>query len=317
MRVCVTGGSGFLGQAVCRELGSRGADSITVPEHEAFDLTQADAVHRLYKISRPDVVINLAAEVGGIGANRTQPGRFFYANAMMGMHMIECARVYGVTKFVQIGTVCSYPKHCPIPFREDDLWNGYPEETNGHYGIAKKATLAMLQAYRQQYGLNGVYLIPVNLYGPGDDFDPESSHVIPALIRRFCDAKLHGLESVICWGSGEPSREFLFVDDAAEAIVRAAERVNDTEPINLGTGVEMSIRDLANKVADLVGFSGRIMWDPAQPDGQPRRRLDVTRAVTRLGWRAKTDLDAGLRRTIDWWRSLQIEPAASAEPCSV
>ena len=300
-RVCVTGGRGFLGRVLCRQLKEVGCDSVIVPERRRYDLTESEAVDRLLTRLRPDVIFHLAAEVGGIGANRLQPGRFFYANLAMGLHLIEAARKHGVEKFVQVGTVCAYPKHCPVPFREADLWNGYPEETNAPYGIAKKALLVMLQAYRKQYGFNGVYVLPVNLYGPGDNFDPETSHVIPALIRKFHEAKRQGWTAVTCWGTGHASREFLYVDDAADAILLAAERLDDSEPVNIGSGREITIRHLAGRIAELIGFEGTIEWDASRPNGQPRRRLDVSRAADLLQWRAKVDLETGLKRTIDWW----------------
>ena len=300
-RVCVTGGAGFLGRVLCRQLRSLGCRSITIPRRHAYDLTQADAARRLYEDCRPNVVINLAAEVGGIQANRQQPGRFFYANLSIGLHLIEAARGLGVDKFVQVGTVCSYPKLCPLPFREEDLWNGYPEETNAPYGIAKKALLVMLQAYRHQYGLDGVFVMPVNLYGPGDNFDPQTSHVIPAMIRKFHEAKLNGWPAVKCWGTGRPTREFLYVEDAAQAVIKAAEHLRDSAPVNIGTGREITMGDLAATIAGLVGFGGSIEWDASKPDGQPRRCLDVSLAARLLGWRAKVDLKTGLQRTIDWW----------------
>ncbi|MCH7592446.1 MAG: GDP-L-fucose synthase [Planctomycetes bacterium] len=302
-RICVTGGAGFLGRVVCQVLRDRGAPSIIVPRSSEYDLTRADAARRLFDDHKPDVVIHLAAEVGGIGANQANPGRFFFANMAMGLNLIEEARVRGVDKFVQVGTVCSYPKNCPAPFREESLWDGFPEETNAPYGVAKRTLGVMLDAYRRQYGFNGIYLIPVNLYGPGDNFDPEMSHVIPAMIRKFCDAVDEGRDAVTVWGGGTITREFLYVDDAAEAVVKATETCDDSEPINLGTGREISIADLAQRIASLCGFSGRIEWDGSKPDGQPRRRLDTARATRRLDWRAKVDLEEGLRRTIDWWRS--------------
>ena len=300
--VCVTGGAGFLGRAVCVALNKRDVADIFVPRSHDFDLTKADGVARLFDQSRPDIVIHLAAEVGGIGANRVNPGRFFYANMAMGLHLMEESRRRGLEKFVQVGTVCAYPKHCELPFREESLWNGYPEETNAPYGIAKRALGVMLEAYRTQYGFNGVYLIPVNLYGPGDNFDPETSHVIPALIRKFCEAVDKGIQMVTCWGSGQAGREFLYVDDAAEAIVTATAIHNDSQPINLGTGREITVADLAALISQLCGFAGRTTWNPTRPDGQPRRRLDTTRAATLLNWQAKVDLEEGLQRTIDWWR---------------
>lgn len=302
-RVCVTGGAGFLGRVVCAELSKRGVTDPFVPRSREFDLTRTDAVARMFDEARPDIVIHLAAEVGGIGANRAHPGRFFYASMAMGLHLIEEARRRGVAKFVQVGSTCAYPKHAPVPFREEDLWGGYPEETNAPYGVAKRALSVMLDAYRAQYRFNGIYLVPVNLYGPGDNFDAETSHVIPGMIRKFCEAADGGLSTVKCWGSGEVTREFLYVDDAAEAIVAAAAIHNDSNPINLGTGQEISIADLADLIARLCGFKGEIVWDHARPDGQPRRRLDTTRAEALLNWRAKVDLEDGLRRTIEWWRS--------------
>jgi GDP-L-fucose synthase len=273
-----------------------------VPRRAEHDLTDAAAVRRLYAEVRPDVVLHLAAEVGGIGANRANPGRYFHSNLAMGLHLIEEGRRAGLEKFVQVGTICAYPKHTPVPFREEDLWNGFPEETNAPYGIAKKALLVMLQAYRQQYGFPGIYLLPVNLYGPGDNFDPETSHVIPALIRRFEAARDAGMPSVEVWGSGAASREFLYVDDCARGIVLAAEVYDEVEPMNLGTGQEIGIRALAESIAGLCGYRGRIEWDTTKPDGQPRRCLDVSRAERSIGFRAAMPLDEGLRRTITWWR---------------
>lgn len=302
-RFCVTGGAGFLGRAVCEALDQRGAAHIFVPRSREYDLTRADAVGRLFDEARPDVVIHLAAEVGGIGANQKQPGRFFYANMAMGLHLIEEARRRKVSKFVQVGTVCAYPKHCPPPFREVDLWNGYPEETNAPYGIAKRALGVMLDAYRDQYGLNGIYLVPVNLYGPGDNFALETSHVIPALIRKFAHAADQDDESVSCWGTGNSTREFLYVTDAAQAIVLATLEYDGGDPINLGTGQEIQICELARTIASLCGYRGQIAWDASRPDGQPRRQLDTTRAADLLGWRAKVSLEDGLRQTIQWWRA--------------
>lgn len=299
--VVVTGGAGFLGRRVCAALEARGARNIFVVRRVEYDLTEQTAVRSLLTARRPDVVVHLAAEVGGIGANRANPGRFCYANLAMGTHLIEESRRAGVSKFVQVGTVCSYPKFTPVPFREDDLWNGYPEETNAPYGIAKKALLTMLQAYREQYGFNGIYLIPVNLYGPGDNFDPESSHVIPALIRRFVDARDRGLAEVEVWGSGSASREFLYVDDAAEAIATATVGFDGPEPINVGTGSEIAIRDLVELIAGLCGYHGSIGWDLSKPDGQPRRRLDTSRARQLLGFEPSVTLEEGIRRTLAWW----------------
>ncbi len=302
-RVLVTGGAGFLGRAVVAALRSRGVGEVFVPRRAEYDLTLAPDAERLLRTVRPQVILHLAAEVGGILANRRHPGRYFYANMAMALHLVEAARVAGVEKFVQVGTICAYPKFTSVPFREAELWNGFPEETNAPYGIAKRAALTMLQAYRDQYGLRSAYLLPVNLYGPHDNFDLESSHVIPALIRKFATARDAGHEPVVCWGTGAATREFLFVDDAAEAIVRAAERLEEPEPINLGTGEEISIRALASLVAEVVGFRGEIRWDPSRPDGQPRRCLDVSRARERLGWRAAVPLAEGLRRTVEWFQS--------------
>ena len=302
-RICVTGGSGFLGQRVVAQLRARGHRDIFVVRRCDFDLVLAEDCERLYREAKPQVLIHLAGIVGGIGANRENPGRFFYENMMMGMQLIEGARVHGVEKFVQVGTVCSYPKFTPVPFKEDDLWNGYPEETNAPYGIAKKALLVQLQAYRDQYGLNGIYLLPVNLYGPGDNFDPGSSHVIPALIKKCVEAVEKGEGKVEVWGTGEPTREFLYVDDAAEGIALAAENYNGREPINLGSGNEISIKELVRLIARETGFSGDIVWNKAKPDGQPRRALDVTRAVELLGFKARTDFIDGLRLTVEWYKA--------------
>ena len=300
-RILVTGGAGFLGRRVCALLRERGAGAIIAPRRVQFDLTEQQEVRRLFAAERPDVVVHLAAEVGGIGANRANPGRYFYANMAMGLHIIEASRRAGVAKVVQVGTVCAYPKHTTPPFPEASLWDGYPEETNAPYGIAKKSLLVMLQGYREQYGLRGIYLLPVNLYGPGDNFDLESSHVIPALIRKFCAAKESGAHEVEVWGTGNATREFLYVDDAARGIVLATERYDGPEPVNLGSGQEISIRDLAALIAELTGFEGDIRWDATRPDGQPRRMLDTTRAEQRLEFRAEVGLREGLRRTIDWW----------------
>jgi GDP-L-fucose synthase len=304
-RIVVTGGAGFLGRHLQGALRAAGVppENILVPLVEDFDLTLRADVERMYERMRPTVVIHLAAQVGGIGANRENPGRFFYSNLAMGLHLIEQARIVGLKKFVQVGTICAYPKFTPVPFREEDLWSGYPEETNAPYGIAKKALLVMLQAYRQQYELNGVYLLPVNLYGPGDNFDPASSHVIPALIRKFVEAKRRGERQVVVWGTGNASREFLFVEDCARGLALAAERYDGGDPVNLGAGFEITIKDLAEKIRDLVGFSGDLVWDTTKPDGQPRRCLDVTRARERFGFQAQVPFDEGLRKTIDWWQA--------------
>jgi GDP-L-fucose synthase len=300
-RVLVTGGAGFLGSFVVERLRRRGCKSIAVPRSREFDLRDRDAVIRLYETSRPDVVIHLAAVVGGIGANRANPGRFFYDNAITGIQMMEYARRFGVEKFVTIGTVCAYPKFTPVPFKEDDLWSGYPEETNAPYGLAKKMLLVQGQAYRAQYGFNAIYLLPVNLYGPRDNFDLERGHVIPALIRKCQEAKEGGCRQVVLWGDGSPTREFLYVEDAAEGIVLATERYDDDEPVNLGSGEEISINALADMVAETVGFPGEIVWDTSKPNGQPRRSLDTRRARERFGFTARRDLASGLRATVDWF----------------
>ncbi|MFQ5850585.1 MAG: GDP-L-fucose synthase family protein [Candidatus Binatia bacterium] len=301
-RIVVTGGAGFLGQHLVRALRERGCRNVAVPRRSQCDLTREAAVERLYREARPEVVIHLAAVVGGIGANRAKPGKFLYENLAMGSMLMEYARKAGVEKFVGVGTICAYPKFTPVPFREEDLWNGYPEETNAPYGLAKKMLLVQGQAYRQQYGFNAVHLLPVNLYGPGDNFDPESSHVIPALIRKCLEAVERGEREIVCWGDGTPTREFLYVEDCAEAIVLATERYDGAEPVNVGTGSEISIKDLAELIVDLTGFRGRIVWDTTKPNGQPRRCLDVSRAREVFGFRAKTDFCEGLRRTIEWYR---------------
>ncbi len=310
-RIVLTGGAGFLGRAVHRVLAERGARDVFVPRRAQYDLTREPDVARLYADARPDVVIHLAAEVGGIGANMANPGRYFYANMAMALHMIEHARIAGIAKFVQAGTICAYPKFAPVPFREDCLWDGYPEETNAPYGVAKKAALVMLDAYRRQYGLRSAYLLPVNLFGPHDNFDLQTSHVIPALIRKCVEAAGRGDAAVQCWGTGRASREFLYVDDCAEGIVRAAEVLDEPIPVNLGTGSEISIRDLAQLVARACGFAGRLEWDAGRPDGQPRRCLDTARAAQLLGWRARTTLEDGLRRTVEWYRADRAAPAAA------
>ena len=301
-RVLVTGGSGFLGRALVRALGERGAGSVAVPRSSEVDLRERAAIRRCLEETKPDLVIHAAAVVGGIGANRSLPGRFFFDNAVMGIELIEEARRGGVAKLVCLGTVCAYPKFAPVPFREEDLWSGYPEETNAPYGVAKKALLVQLQAYRAEYGFHGVYLLPVNLYGPGDNFDLETGHVIPAMIRRFSEAAREGTREVVLWGDGSPTREFLFVDDAAAGILAAAERYDGADPVNLGSGEEISIRDLAALVARETGYAGAIRWDTSMPNGQPRRKLDVSRAERHFGWRATTPLVEGLPRTIAWYR---------------
>jgi len=300
--IVVTGGAGFLGRAVCQRLHALGAGDVLIPRKADFDLTTENAVDRLYKEMRPQIVLHLAAEVGGIGANMLNPGRYFYANMAMAMHMIEGARRYGVEKFLQTGTICAYPKFTPVPFQEENLWNGYPEETNAPYGIAKKAAMVMLDAYRIQYGLKSAYVLPVNLYGPHDNFDLQTSHVIPALIRKCVEAQRAKALHIECWGNGSASREFLYVDDAADGLVRAAEVMNVPEPINLGTGNEIIIRNLVELIAKLCDFHGEIRWDITKPDGQPRRCLDTKRAQERLGWQAKVGFEDGLKRTIEWFR---------------
>ncbi len=304
-RIIVTGGAGFLGHYVVDLLRQRGAAEIIVPRSREFDLTQADSVRRLFRDSRPDVVFHLAAQVGGIGANRRSPGRYFHDNMAMGLHVIHEAYEQKVPKVVFTGTICSYPKFAPVPFREDNLWDGYPEETNAPYGIAKKALLVMAQSYRQQYDQNVVVAMPVNLYGPRDNFDLHSSHVIPAIIRKCLDAIREGRDELVLWGDGSPTREFLYVRDAAEGLVRMAERYDGPEPINLGSGEEISIKSLAHKIAALCGYQGRMIWDASFPNGQPRRFLDVSRAQEMLGFEAQTSLEAGLRATIDWYRESQ------------
>lgn len=299
-RVLLTGGAGFLGRRVAAGLTTAGASDVIVPRRADVDLTEQAGVRSLFERERPDVVMHLAAEVGGIGANQANPGRYFYANAAMGLHVIETARVVGA-KVVMVGTVCSYPKHTAVPFRESDLWNGYPEETNAPYGIAKKALLVMLQAYHAQYGMPAAYLMPANLYGPGDNFDPFSSHVIPALIRRFAEAAEAGVREVTLWGTGTASREFLHVDDCAAAVVRSAEICNVPEPINIGTGQEITIRELAESVAEVTGYNGKIDWDASKPDGQPRRQLDTRHAREHLGFEPRITLTDGLRQTYEWW----------------
>jgi GDP-L-fucose synthase len=303
-KIVVTGGAGFLGSAVMETLARAGCskDALVAPRKREFDLTHESDVRRMYDTHRPQVVLHLAAVVGGIGANRANPGSFYYENMVMGAMLMEHARQAGVEKFVAIGTICAYPKFTPVPFKEEDLWSGYPEETNAPYGIAKKALLVQAQAYRAQYGFNAIYLLPVNLYGPRDNFDPASSHVIPALIKKFVEAQERGDDVVEVWGTGRATREFLYVDDAAQGIVRAAEHYDGAEPVNLGAGFEISIKDLAELVARLTGFQGRLVWNTSQPDGQPRRCLDTARAERYFGFRAQTPFEEGLRRTIEWYR---------------
>lgn len=312
-RVLVTGGSGFLGSVVMQKLRERGCQQISAPRSREFDLRDGQAVTRLLDETLPHMVIHLAAVVGGIGANRKSPGRFFYDNAVMGIQLIEQARRRNVEKFVCLGTICAYPKFCPVPFREDDLWNGYPEETNAPYGLAKKMLLVQLQAYRQEYGFNGIYLLPVNLYGPGDNFDLETSHVIPALVRKCVEARWRGEKKITAWGSGNVSREFLHVEDAAEGILLAARRYNGPAPVNLGTGEEITIRALAEMIRELSGYQGEIEWDTTQPDGQPRRCLDTRRAAEEFGFEPRTSLCEGLCQTIRWYENrIARKPEAAA-----
>lgn len=308
-RFLISGGAGFLGSYLVEKLKSRGCQNIFVPRHRDYDLVQMEAVKRVYRQAKPHIVIHLAAKVGGIGANKAKPGEFFYDNLMMGAQLMEVGRQKGIEKFVAIGTVCCYPKFTPVPFKEDDLWNGYPEETNAPYGIAKKMLLVQAQAYRIQYGFNAIFLLPVNLYGPGDNFDSRSSHVIPALIKKFIDAMYdkHGRkrrvhQDVSVWGTGKPTREFLYVEDAAEGIVLATERYDKAEPVNLGAGFEISIKDLVKLIVKFTGFKGKIVWDTSKPDGQPRRCLNTERAAGEFGFKAKTPFEEGLRKTIDWYK---------------
>ena len=302
-RFLITGGAGFLGSHLVADLKSRGAAKIFVPRSVEYDLRHEAAIERLLKASEPDIVIHLAAVVGGIGANRENPGRFFYDNLIMGVQLMEQARLRGIKKFVAVGTICSYPKMTPVPFREEALWDGYPEETNASYGLAKKMMLVQSQAYRRQYGFHSIFLLPVNLYGPGDNFNPRSSHVIPALIKKCLDAVQRGEGEIVVWGTGKATREFLYVEDAAKAILLAAERFDKSDPVNIGSGFEISIRDLAELIVELTGFKGRIVWDTEKPDGQPRRMLDVSRARREFGFEAETPFRKGLEKTISWYRA--------------
>ena len=304
--IVVTGGAGFLGTAVVKALKDRGFSRLVIPRKAEYDLTREADVIRLYRESQPSVVIHLAAVVGGIGANQQNPGKFFYDNLVMGAFLMEHARLAGVQKFVAVGTVCSYPKFTPVPFKEDDLWNGYPEETNAPYGLAKKMLLVQSQAYRAQYAFNSIFLLPVNLYGPGDQFDPAKSHVIPALIKKCFDAIRNGHKELVVWGDGTPTREFLYVDDAAEGIVLALERYEKPDPVNLGSGSEISIKNLVSLITSLTGFEGQVAWDTTKPNGQPRRRLDTTRAEREFGFKASVPLEKGLRKTVDWYKQTQL-----------
>jgi GDP-L-fucose synthase len=302
-RILLTGGGGFLGGFIAAELQRRNPAALFTPRATELDLRDADAVRAYLAANRPNLVIHAAAVVGGIGANRLHPGRFFYDNAVMGLHLIEESRLAGVEKFVCLGTICAYPKHTPIPFREENLWDGYPEETNAPYGLAKKMSLVQLQSYRQEYGFNGIFLLPVNLYGPRDNFDLETSHVIPAMIRKFIEARERGERQVVLWGDGSPTREFLYVEDAAAGVVAAAERYDGADPVNLGRGQEIAIRDLARIIAGTTRYTGDIVWDATKPNGQPRRMLDVSRAEREFGFRATTNFESGLARTIAWYES--------------
>jgi GDP-L-fucose synthase len=302
-RICVTGGAGFLGSHLMQALERRGCRHVFVPLIEDYDLTSVEGITRMYADARPEIVIHLAAVVGGIGANRAHPGSFYYMNMIMGAMLIEYARLNQIEKFVALGTICAYPKFTPVPFKEEELWNGYPEETNAPYGIAKKAMLVQLQSYRDEYGFKGIFLLPVNLYGPRDNFDLETSHVIPALIRKCVEAKDAGAPEVVCWGTGSATREFLYVEDAAEGIIRATERYDGVEPVNLGAGFEITIKDLAELIKRHTGYEGALVWDSSQPDGQPRRCLDTSRARDYFDFVAKTDFEEGIKKTIDWYIS--------------
>lgn len=302
--VLITGGAGFLGLHLVNKLEGRKCKQIFIPRSREYDLREKEPIICLLKDSNPDIIIHLAAVVGGIGANRENPGKFFYDNAIMGIQLIEQAKQFRVRKFVCLGTICSYPKYTQVPFKEEDLWNGYPEETNAPYGLAKKMLLVQLQSYRQQYGLNGIFLLPVNLYGPGDNFDPESSHVIPALIKKCVDAIRKGENEIVIWGTGNATREFIYVEDCAEGILLAAEKYNEPAPVNLGAGFEISIKDLVNLIVDLTGFKGKITWDTSKPDGQPRRMLDTKKACEKFGFKAQMSFEEGLNNTIEWYNSI-------------
>jgi GDP-L-fucose synthase len=300
-KIVVTGGAGFLGKFVVRKLAQEGCKDIFIPAIEEYDLRDINVIKRMYASAKADIVIHLAATVGGIGANLDKPGSYFYDNLIMGIQLIEQARNSSIEKFVIIGTICAYPKFTPVPFREENLWNGYPDEVTGPYGLAKKMLLVQSQAYRQQYGFNSIFLLPVNLYGPGDNFDPKFSHVVPALIRKFYEARINDVDEVIVWGTGKATREFIYAEDCAEGIVKATQSYNKSEPVNIGTGIETPIKDLAEKIKYLTGYKGKIVWDSSKPDGQPRRCLDVSRALKEFGFKAKTNFDEGLKKTIDWY----------------
>jgi GDP-L-fucose synthase len=302
-RIMLTGGAGFLGSFVVEKLKKRGCQNIFIPQYEDYDFVKMDAVVKAYKDSNPDIVIHLAAVVGGIGANRENPGKFFYDNLMMGVQLMEVGRQTKIEKFVALGTICCYPKFTPVPFKEEDIWNGYPEETNAPYGLAKKMLLVQSQGYRQQYGFNSIFLMPVNLYGPRDNFNPNSSHVIPALIKKCLDAIKNNEKQIVVWGTGKPTREFIYAEDAAEGILLATEKYNKSDPVNLGAGFEISINDLVELIVKLTGFQGKITWDSSQPDGQPRRCLDITKAEKEFGFKAKVAFEEGLKKTIEWYKS--------------
>lgn len=303
-KIVVTGGMGFLGRHLVPLLEQKDPESIFVPKIENYDLRKTEDIIRMYEDAQTDILIHLAAVVGGIGANRIEPGRFFYENAIMGIQLLEYGRQYNLEKIVILGTICAYPKYAPVPFKEEDIWAGYPEETNAPYGLAKKMLLVQSQAYRQQYGFNSIFLLPVNMYGPGDNFAPEISHVVPAIIKKCVDAAQEGVDEIIVWGTGKPTREFLYVGDAAEAIVLATEKYNDPDPVNIGSGIEISIKELVEQIAEMTGFKGKIIWDRSKPDGQPRRLLDTTRAYNEFGFKAQKDFKDGLKIAIDWYRSL-------------
>ena len=311
-RITVTGGKGFLGSYILEKLQQRSCKKIYVADRPEFDLTKLQDINRMYQEQKPDIVIHLAAVVGGIGANRENPGRFFYENAIMGIQLMHKAYLNKIEKFVALGTICAYPKFTPVPFKEENLWNGYPEETNAPYGLAKKMMLVQSQAYRQQYGFNSIFLLPVNLYGPKDNFDPNYSHVIPALIKKCIDAIDQGKNEIVVWGTGKPTREFIYVEDATEGILLAAERYNRSDPVNIGAGFEIKIKDLVNKIVKLTGFSGKVVWDTCKPDGQPRRMLDTTKAKKEFGFKSKTSFEEGLKKTIEWYKRVNYHNKSKA-----